>query len=308
MADGGFDPGSVAQQIAQGGLGRSGLASSSAQNAYSGGFQAGGYGNGGDVGVPMVYRGKRTMEYPTGYATKAEEGGRAPVMYGHKVGDYQPADEASASWYDMDDEERKAFADYLIKIGAIDPEDAWNYDALQELWEKGIELSSGYTARGKDVTPEQALATWVGWDGSGESAAARARAAAAAEDEPFTGSRTARSTSINLSDPASAKALANYVVSKALGREALPEELAAYRDALNDYERENPSVTTTTATYKEGIETDQKSTTRGGATAAGSEQILTDIAREEEDYAEYQAAGPIWNAFLSALQSPVSMG
>lgn len=299
-----FDPGAIAQQAAQGGLGASGLASSAAQSAFSG------FGGKPDEGVPMVYRGPgRRVEYPAGYATRAEEGGRAPVIYGQrKVGKYQPADEASASWYDMDAEEREAFADYLVKIGAIDPEDRDDYDTLQAMWEKGIEISSGYTARGKDVTPEEALATWVGWDGSGQSAAARARAAAAAEQEPFTGSRTSRSTSINLSDPASAKALANYVLSKALGREALPEELDAYRDALNSYETENPSVTTTTATYEEGIQTAQKSTTKGGASASGAEQVLTDLSREEEDYAEYQAAGPIWNAFVASLASPVSMG
>lgn len=296
-----FDPGAIAQRAAQGGLGSSGLASSAAQSAFGS--------RGGEPGVPMVYMGKskREVYYPGSFTAGNEQAGnvRSRIV---KTDGIIPADEASASWYDLDDAERREFAEYLVRIGAIDPEDAEDYDTLQALWEKGVELSSGYTARGKEVTPRDALATWVGWDGSGESAAARARAAAAAESAPFTGSRTSRSTTVNLSDPASARSLANYVLSKALGREALPEEIDAYRDALNSYEENNPSVTTTTATYDEGIQTDQKSRTRGGATAAGSEQVLSDLAREEEDYAEYQAAGPVFNAVLAALQSPVQIG
>jgi hypothetical protein len=214
----------------------------------------------------------------------------------------------AASFYDMDDDARAEWGDYLVKIGLIDPEDADNFEVLQQFWDKGVELSSAFTARGKDVTVQDALATYAGWDGSGESAAARARAAKQAESEPFSGTRTQRTESINLSDPASAKNLANYVLSKALGREALPSEFAQYREALNAYEKQNPQVSTTTATYEEGIQTDQKTVTKGGATSAGAEQTLTDLAREEDDYAEYQAAGPIWNSMLAALASPVSLG
>lgn len=265
----------------------------------------------------MVYRGKKktpdlTREVTPGGGLIVDPGmaGRINKAHGSTWSEkrYETADEAAASFYDMDEEERRQFADYLVQIGAIDEDDAWDFELLQQFWEKGVELSSAYTARGKDVTPEDALATLVGWDGSGESAAGRARAAKEAEEAPFSGVRTQISKSINLSDPKSAQALANYVLSKALGREALPEELAQYRDALNNYERSNPQISTTKATYEEGIQTNQETTTKGGATSSGAERVLVDLAREEPDYGEYQAAGPIWNAFLSALSSPVQVG
>lgn len=292
----------VASRAASGATGQTGsttgIFSSAAGSAFAAGGQA----------VPMVYLGKATREiYYPGSLTEANEQAGSARSRSVTSKDLITQDEAHQRFFDLDDEERAEWAQYLLKIGAIDQEDAWDFETLQGFWDKGVELSAAYTARGKEVDPRQALATFVGWDGSGESAASRARAAAAADSEPFTGSRTQRSTNINLSDPNSAKALANYVLSKALGREALPEELAAYREALNSYEQANPSVSTTTATYEDGIQTNQSTVTKGGATAAGSEQVLTDLAREEEDYAEYQAAGPIWNTVLAALQSPVQL-
>lgn len=275
-----------------------------------------GSGSFGGFQTPMVYMGSKrtpdtTREVTPGGGLIVDPGvaGRVNKARGSTwtQDEFAPADEAAARWYDLDDEERSEWAQYLITIGAIDAEDAGDYETLQAFWDKGVELASAYTARGKNITPKEALATFVGWDGSGQSAAGRARAAAAAAQEPFTGTRTSRSESINLSDPASAKALANYTLTQALGREALPEELEAYRSALNNYESENPTVSTTTATYEEGVQTDQSTRTRGGATAQGAQQILTDLAREEEDYAEYQAAGPIWNAFMASLASPIQM-
>lgn len=254
--------------------------------------------------TPMVYMGQTEKYYPGSFTERNEQAGNVRSTF---VRDLVPADEVSARWYDLDEEERSEWAQYLITIGAIDPEDANDYDTLQFFWDKGVELASAYTARGKDVDPKKALAVYVGWDGSGQSAAGRARAAAAKESEPFTGTRSMRRETVNLSDPASAKALANLALSQALGREALPEELEAYRTALNNYESENPTVSTSTATFEEGIQTDEKTTTRGGASAQGAAQILQDLAREEEDYAEYQAAGPIWNAFMASLASPIQM-
>jgi hypothetical protein len=295
-----------ADLAAQAKAGGSGGATGGMYGAPQGPRNTGSGSFGGFEQTPMVYMGKdREHYYPGSFTAANEQAGNVRSSIGGK--DYVPADEAAGRWYDLDEEERSEWAQYLITIGAIDPEDATDFDTLQAFWDKGVELASAYTARGKDITPKEALATYVGWDGSGQSAAARARAAAAAENAPFTGTRTSRSESINLSDPASAKALANYTLTQALGREALPEELEAYRAALNSYESENPSVSTTTATYEEGIQTDQKTTTQGGATAQGAQQTLQDLAREEEDFAEYQAAGPVWNAFMAALASPIQM-
>lgn len=296
-----FDPGAIAQRAAQGNSGTGG---------GGGGFQ---YGSGNPFArvedVPKVFVGKRNREfyYPGSFTARNEQAGNVRSQQ-RTVRKYENADEYSASFYDMSDDERSAWGDYLVKIGAIEESDKWDFDVLQKFWDKGVELSSAFTARGRDITPKEALATYVGWDGSGDSAAGRARRAAMAEDAPFTGTRKMRSESINLSDPKSAKALTNYVLSKALGREANDEEIAQFREALNNYETANPTVTMSEATYKEGIQTGQTSKTKSGASSAGAEQVLTDLAREEPDYAEYQAAGPIWNAFLAALQSPVSMG
>lgn len=304
----------LAQQARSGGSGGS---TGGMYGAPQGGGTFGGLRPSSGQGEPGVYMGTKSTpkEYAPGDTapgSKYEIGGRRPPQIGGGDADtFVPQSEAEGRFYDLGWQGRKAFIDYLVMIGAIEEKDAWDLDLVQKFWNKGVEMAAGYAARGNKVTPSEALGIWVGWDGSGESAASRARAAAAEAGEPFEGVRTMRSETVSLSDPASAKALANWALSRALGREAMPGELEAYREALNDYESANPTVSTTRRTYEaqgdQSVPVSEKTRTSGGATAAGAQQTMEDLAREEPNFAEYQAAGPIWNAFVAALASPVSM-
>jgi hypothetical protein len=121
----------------------------------------------------------------------------------------------------------------------------------------------------------------------------------------FTGNRSSTSTSVDLTDPATAKAIMNDRLSQALGRAARPEELSQFVQVLNSAERANPTVTTSNTRYDQGEAVSQSSTTSGGLTGAGRSQMVLDRAQALPEYGAVQAATTYFNATVDALDSPV---
>lgn len=214
-----------------------------------------------------------------------------------------------AQWFEVagDDEKMGKWARLLYENGHIDEEDMADYYTLQKMWFSMAEESANLWTTGKkavgiwDAPRFLSGAAWLG-----DSENQRLRGAAGATTG-FVGSRTSVSKSVDLTDPLSAKALVNYTLSKALGREANAEELAAFTGALNSYESANPSISTTTATYsgEEGDSPDTSTVTTGGVTQDAAQQLLSDKARENPEYGAYQAATTYANALFASLSSPV---
>lgn len=193
------------------------------------------------------------------------------------------------------------WGDKLVELGLIDEGDNRNFAVLDDWWQQVIDYTAKFTAVGKRLTPWQVveLMAATGASGSGGSGGS------GGGDGAFTGRRTATSTSVDLTDPATAKALVNRTLSQILGRNANDDEVAAFRSAINSAEQASPTVTNTTTEYADGVATSQSSTTSGGLTDAGRQQMVMDDAMQKPEYGAYQAASTYFNAMTQAIQSPV---
>lgn len=209
----------------------------------------------------------------------------------------ESADKAAAMWYEWDDRKQKKWLEDLKKRGILD-EDA-SYDDARDAWFGAVDEASKYytlSNGSRRVTPWQILDKWsvlVDKNGNG----------VPDSQEPRTSTQTSKS--LDISDPDTARALTNDVLSKALGRAATSKELRAYASALNAYESSNPSVSTTTTTTTPDGNSTSNTETSGGASAAGRAQVLQDKAMDDPEYGAFQVAAPLMDAFFGAIQSPV---
>jgi hypothetical protein len=230
--------------------------------------------------------------------------------------DVRPADDVAgmvAEWYGTPAFDR--WGQHLLKLGLIDPGDETSFEILDEAWRDAVALASRFPPS-KRITPFEAARLMAktggaaarsggGRGGGGGSRYGTAREAA------FTGARTvtSRQQNVDLTDPKTARAIANDALSQYLGRAATDEEITAFTASINAAERANPTVTdtTTTANYVEGEQTSQSSssTTSGGVTAAARNQIVADAAMQKPEYGAYQAASTYWNALLQSIGAPV---
>lgn len=100
---------------------------------------------------------------------------------------------------------------------------------------------------------------------------------------------------IQLTNPDQAKQLINTAMASLLGRRATSGEYKKFLSTLNDAERSSPIVTK--------VEGDTVTVTGGTSSA----QIAEDFVTSRPDYAEFQAATTYMDAFISALDDPVSI-
>lgn len=203
--------------------------------------------------------------------------------------------DARLEWYRWTDEERRAWAQYLVSIGAIDPEEASDMGLVQKLWESAVDEAANYRAAGKEnVTPWDAVRVAADFGGGPGS-----------KKGGFTGSKTQRSQSVDLTDPTTARAMVNDVLSRRLGREATDDEVRAFTETLNAAERANPTITETIAQYRAGDLVNQSSTTSGGLSAAGKQRVLDEEAMAAPEYGAYQAAAFYAPLLMQAISAPV---
>lgn len=109
------------------------------------------------------------------------------------------------------------------------------------------------------------------------------------------GGGSSTTSQIQLTNPDQAKQLINTAMASLLGRRATGEEYKKFLTTLNEAERSSPIVTT--------VEGDTVTVTGGTSSA----QIAEDYVTSRPDYAEYQAATTFMDAFISALDDPVSI-
>lgn len=220
----------------------------------------------------------------------------------------KPMSEVADQWYDWDDVNRQQWAQHLIDAGVLDEEDRYDYSKLQQMWAAMVQESAGYTARGKQVSPWDAAVLYGGGDESGVTAASLGRAAVGERgvgaDAPLQRyTQSSRSRNVDLTDPTTAKALANQVLGKILGRDANDDEIRSYTKALNDSEKANPRITDTRTKYvlrddESGYDATTTSRSHGGVDAG---QVMSNIAEDDPEAGAYQAATTYWNALEAAL-------
>jgi hypothetical protein len=247
-----------------------------------------------------VYLGSRQTLQSVGRRRTSNPGSAVPSYSDREMRSVvtdETLDEGSArnliyAWYGTD--KFSQWAQTLMSLGIIGEDEQSDIQALSAVWNDAVDLSIAMSVNGRKVSP---------WDAV--KALAESKSYKAAGGGSFTGTRTSTSTSIDLTDPATAKAIVNDALSQRLGRAATEEELATLRGVLNAAERAAPTVTTSSTTYQDGDAVSQSSTTSGGLTGAGRQQLILDEAMQKPEYGAYQAATTYFNALMQAVQSPV---
>lgn len=234
----------------------------------------------------------RIPDLPNRYETQVRSGSRPEIELTPEL---RPEAEVRGyvyQWHGTAQYSR--LASRLVSLGLIEESEKGDLRLLDEVWQDAVTLSMRMSEVGKKVSPWQALEL-LGGVGYGRGAGRGG----------FTGTRSRTSRSVDLTDPATAKAIINDALSKHLGRAANEEELRAFTATINAAERANPTVTTSTTTYQDGEAVSESSTTSGGMTSAGRQQVVADRAMELPEYGAYQAASTYFNALLASLGSPV---
>lgn len=124
------------------------------------------------------------------------------------------------------------------------------------------------------------------------------------------GSYTTTSTTTSIYDPQDVKSMVRDTITNALGRDPTQAEYEDFVGALNAAQHEDPTTSTTTATYKNvpgaGVQqTDSNTTTQQGIQQQGLSQLAYEKAQRQPGYAEWQAMGTYAPALFQALGSAV---
>lgn len=194
------------------------------------------------------------------------------------------------------------WGDHLVAVGLIDEEDKRDYATLSKYWQAAVEeAANAYAAdKSKKIDPWK-MAEFMGSLGAGGSGGGRAGNGGGGKGGTF----TSTSTSVDLTDPETARALVNNVLSNQLGREATPDEIASFTAVLSQAERSNPATTVTTTTQDAAGNSTSSSTTSGGLTGTGKQEVLRQEAMRKPEYGAYQAAATYLPALFQAIGAPV---
>lgn len=199
-----------------------------------------------------------------------------------------------------------------------------------------LDDAAGRYARGQKITPEQLLEQNVAyrlprssdWDGTYSGLADILAQSdidiTGVDDTPedrvkdLSGTRTTTSSNTSVSrdvmDPNDAMALTRAMLQRELGRDPTKAEFEDFVSAVQAAQRSHPTKTTTkqtntVTTNKKGrvvdSDTSSQSTTTGGISQAGVEDILLRRARQNPDWAEWQAVGTYAPALFQALGATV---
>lgn len=266
---------------------------------------------GGSQAEPSVYWGSITTKpvvggrNQAGKVTISSPSAPASTRTGGTKPRLKPLADAQAEFYRWSDTERQRWGQHLTALGLIDEDEAEDYATLKGMWDDIVGETANFTTAGKRLTPWEVAELVAG----GERGATRRRAAGSGGGSGggarFSGTKSQTARSVDLTDPATAKALVNDTLSRFLGRDATDEEVATFRGVLNSAEQANPTVTTSSTTYADGDAVSQSSTTSGGLNGAGKQQLLTDQARALPEYGAYQASTTYAEALFAALAAPV---
>lgn len=195
----------------------------------------------------------------------------------------------------------------------------WGMPEVMSAWEDLVSASANFSTGKKKFTPWDILESYNKKPGSMGTIKKDGWVfdAATGDRLSYEGPKTKTQTSkqVDLSSAEQVQALSRQVLRELLGRAPSDEEFAQYKDSINNYERENPLVTTTTSTItdaqiQEAIKNNTdidwstaatSSVSSGGVTADARAELLGESAREKPEYAKYQGGTTYWNAMLQVL-------
>jgi len=248
----------------------------------------------GNLPAGTVYLGKYGK--PSGHPTQ-----RIAPTSGHptqRTGSVPPQIEQTAGIRDViaqvndwSPKKVERFRELAVKADFKDP--GPNLENIERIWAGLVVRSAKMYEKGIKITPWQLLNRYATQGGSGGGAGSAPRTV------------TSTSTVVDLTEPKTARALVDQVLTERLGRAATEKERKAFLAALNSYERKNPkSTTTTTTTSASGESVTSSSTSKGGVNPSAFAQDWA-LQHNEDEAREYQALAYFMPAFFSALSAPV---
>ena len=205
--------------------------------------------------------------------------------------------------YMWSDEEQRAQVANAVKLGLL-PAGSTFDDFVSRVWQGAVwRAAKTYDASQgqRKVTPFDVI------DMYGKEAQAGLN-----PNDPnspnFTGTKTETATSINQLSEGQAWAALRNTLSGMLGRDPSDRELRNFTYKMNGLAAANPTITHTTAQYKDGQEVSRNSVTSGGFTTEDAAQAAYDNAQQSKEYGAYQAATSYFNSVLSALGAIGNVG
>lgn len=170
-----------------------------------------------------------------------------------------------------------------------------SYEDVAKLWESVVKQAAvTFSRTQKKVTPWALIAMrgkYVGPDGRMQD-------------------RVTTSTSIEEMDPAEARNMFSQTAQQYLGRAPSKIELDDFISKAQMIARNNPAITTTRSQVGFDGEVEQGTTTsvtKGGQSVVNAQagEAAQEMAKQDEDYGAYQAAGVYFPLLFDALNSPV---
>lgn len=114
--------------------------------------------------------------------------------------------------------------------------------------------------------------------------------------------KTTTDTRVDFTDPSTARALTTALFQQLVGRDPGAGELGQFAAALSTAEAAAPTTTNTTSEYNSlGEVVSQRSTSSGGITEAGRQQLMKEKLQQTKEYGVFQAATTYANATKKAI-------
>lgn len=180
----------------------------------------------------------------------------------------------------------------------------WHKKFMQGVAEK-------YTLHHVKVTPEEYLRRqleyrlgkkWDGKPGSLAALAAGADSGGGLKNGTFT--ETTKNTDIL--SPIDARSMVRSLLQQELGRDPTKAEYEDFLSAANTIQQQNPTISTTSTTYQDGMPTNSNTSSTGGVSVEGIQQGLYEKLKKQPSWAEWQAVGTYAPALFAALGAPVA--
>lgn len=213
---------------------------------------------------------------------------------------------ADVSYYFLDND---AKAELNKTMDGLYGKGVWKPSWIDKAYKRGLQASAyAYANMGTRVTAidaakqllAQDAANGVSPDGSSTSRGGRG----GGYSGPVTSMQKA--TSVNLTDPMSARKLVDTALESYLGRKATAQEQEKFLNTLNKREQKSPTVTTQVSTTTPGgpgmSSTESSTMTKGGFNPS---VFAEEFARGQQGAGEYQAATTYLDTFISALGARV---
>lgn len=248
-----------------------------------------------DPDNPPIYMGRlsptaplmgRSGEALAGESDKAAAAGRRGVG----APQVQNYNDVVNQFYTWDDATKQKFRSQLALTG-MDVQ-RMNDAQLQKAWAGYVAQSGAYwqNGNGKGLTP---------WDVMSMDMANRE------QQGPTKSTSTSTSTALDISTREDANYIAQQAARSLLGRDPTQQEISKLLGTLNQYERNNPRVTTSTQTSIQqpgGDNTSESSsTTQGGVSAEARNMLAQQQLKQGPEYGAYQAATTYFNDLMQVL-------